>query len=158
LLSATGSGNDTFNGGGGDDHLYGQDGNDMLKGGAGVDSLDGGTGEDTASYVGSPSAVTVNLTSGTGSGGAAEFDTLVNIEDLLGSSFGDSLTGNAGANVIDGRDGNDTLNGLGGADQFKFDTLLNSSTNVDSVIGKRTSAEGVGRWSAAKADMFALVG
>src|SRR5262249_52883311 len=68
-------GNDTINGGIGDDTLNGGDGDDTLIGGAGADNMDGGAGVDTASYAGSSGAVTVNLATGTGSGGDAAGDT-----------------------------------------------------------------------------------
>jgi hypothetical protein len=38
-------------------------------------------------------------------------DTLTSIENLLGSDFNDTLTGDAGANKLEGGVGNDTLNG-----------------------------------------------
>ena len=44
--------------------------------------------------------------------------------------------GNAGANILDGKGGNDTLIGLGGADTFAFTTALGAG-NVDNVIGLR---------------------
>ncbi|MCP4385793.1 MAG: calcium-binding protein [Hyphomicrobiales bacterium] len=110
------NGPDDIYGLGGDDFLYGNGGNDMLKGGGGADALNGGSGVDTANYTGSGEGVTVNLNTGTGAGGTAEGDTLVNIENLTGSSHDDILIGNGGANVLDGWDGNDTLIGLGGND------------------------------------------
>jgi serralysin len=48
----------------------------------------------------------------------AGIDTLVSIESLAGSDYGDSLTGNGGTNLLDGLGGNDTLDGGGGADQL----------------------------------------
>src|SRR5215468_3225408 len=116
---------DTLNGNGGDDVLFGAggndtlnggDGNDTLQGGAGADQLVGSAGIDTASYTDSRSAVTVSLATGTGSGGDAEGDTLAQIENLAGSVFDDSLTGDNGANVLTGNAGNDSLSGLGGDD------------------------------------------
>jgi serralysin len=117
------AGANVINGGGGNDVMQGLGGNDRLNGGAGADSLDGGAGEDTASYAGSPAAVIVNLTTGTGSGGDAQGDTLLNIEDLLGSGFGDTLIGNAGANVINGAGGADIMQGLGGNDTYFVDNV-----------------------------------
>ncbi|MBD0864884.1 MAG: hypothetical protein GDA36_04375, partial [Rhodobacteraceae bacterium] len=108
-----------------DDHLTGNDeanqltglaGDDTLTGGEGADTLDGGAGADTASYARSDAAVTVNLATGTGTGGDAEGDTLTGIEHLTGSAHGDTLTGDAGANRLDGGAGADTLTGGGGAD------------------------------------------
>jgi Ca2+-binding RTX toxin-like protein len=134
-------GNDTIDGGEGDDMLDGGDGadilsggtgNDRLVGGAGVldpisgqvigDTLDGGDGIDTADYSASPSAVLVDLrpdaTTGLGSGlgGHAQGDTMANIENLIGSGFGDGLIGNSAANGIDGGAGNDQIDGREGDD------------------------------------------
>jgi ELWxxDGT repeat protein/VCBS repeat-containing protein len=53
---------------------------------------------------------------------------------LTGNAFAQSITGNAGANVINGGAGNDTLQGLGGNDTFYFNSALNASTNVDSIL------------------------
>ena len=82
--------------------LSGGLGDDALEGGAGADALDGGAGTDTASYAGSVSAVDVNLSTGVGAGGDAAGDMLTNIENLLGSSGDDTLTGDANANSLTG--------------------------------------------------------
>ncbi|WP_433886457.1 retention module-containing protein [Pseudomonas vranovensis] len=112
-----GAGNDVLIGGDGNDFLYGGDGNDLLIGGAGNDLLDGGAGIDTASYASAGSAVTVNLsTVGAQNTGGAGTDTLVAIENLIGSDYNDTLTGNDNANVLNGGLGNDTLIGGGGDD------------------------------------------
>jgi Ca2+-binding RTX toxin-like protein len=130
-----GTGNDTLDGGIGIDVLNGGAGNDLLFGGAGADTIDGGEGVDTVSYSGSDKAVTVNLASGTGTGGHAEGDKLSNIENLIGSSaFGDTLTGNSGVNRIEGGGGNDTLDGGGGNDTLLGgtgdDTYIINNTGV----------------------------
>ena len=78
--------------------------------------LDGGLGLDTADYSTSAAGVTVNLTTGTGTGGDAAGDTFSGIENLTGSDQGDSLTGDANANVLNGGLGDDTLVGGLGAD------------------------------------------
>ncbi len=82
----------------GNDILLGGAGNDTLIGGGGADSLQGGAGVDTADYSGSAAPVTVNLTTGTGSGGDAQGDTLTGVDNLIGSFGDDSLTGDAGNN------------------------------------------------------------
>ena len=89
--------------------LTGLDGNDTLAGGAGADTLDGGTGTDTASYAASSSGVTVSLAAGTASGGDAQGDTLINIENLTGSGLNDTLEGDGGNNVLNGGAGTDTV-------------------------------------------------
>jgi Ca2+-binding RTX toxin-like protein len=101
---------------GGNDDIYGAGGNDFLDGGAGADYLWGGLGNDTADYSQSTAAVIVDLNSGTGSGGHAQGDTLVYIENVTGSSYADLLVGDINANQLAGRNGNDTLKGFGGAD------------------------------------------
>jgi Ca2+-binding RTX toxin-like protein len=107
-LLDSGSGDDTISGGGGDD---------MLSGRAGLDSLDGGGGVDTASYAEKTASVTVTLNGATDSivkiGGQDE-DTLRNVENLIGGSGGDLLTGDDLANLLSGGQGNDVLDGRGG--------------------------------------------
>jgi Ca2+-binding RTX toxin-like protein len=89
----------------------------LLYSGTGNDLLDGGTGNDTASYAHATAGVTVNLgllaaqnTLGAG------IDTLAGIENLVGSNFNDTLTGDSAGNRIDGGLGHDVLNGGGGDD------------------------------------------
>ncbi|MBI2979157.1 MAG: hypothetical protein HYY38_10150, partial [Rhodospirillales bacterium] len=111
-----GAGDDIIFARAGDDVVLGGEGNDILDGGAGADVLDGGAGVDTASYAESLAGVIVNLASGQGFGGDAEGDTLINIENLTGSSFSDTLTGDEGSNTLAGGAGDDVLAGGGGDD------------------------------------------
>jgi Ca2+-binding RTX toxin-like protein len=147
----TGQGTDTItgfenaSGGDHDDRLLGSSvknvlsgglGNDFLQGGAGADMLYGGGGLDTASYQGSKAGVMVTLGSfgfTVATGGDAQGDTGSQIENLLGSSKNDVLSGNTFANVLDGGAGKDKLTGDQGADDFMFDTALNARTNVDTI-------------------------
>jgi len=96
--------------------LDGSGGNDTLIGGAGADTLIGGIGLDTADYAASTAAVIIDLTdSGGQTGGHAEGDILVDIENVTGSNFNDRLVGDDEANKLIGNAGNDTLiGGLGG--------------------------------------------
>ncbi|MGO4127755.1 calcium-binding protein [Inquilinus sp. YAF38] len=115
-------GNDNLFGSTGDDKLDGGAGNDILEGGDhgdGIDQLTGGDGIDTLSYASSAAGVSVNLATGAVSGGDAAGDTFTGFEQVLGSGFDDTLTGNAGANTIWGMAGNDVLTGGGGADVLK---------------------------------------
>jgi len=101
----------------GTNELFGGSGNDKLISSLGSDYLNGGTGNDTASYEKAASSVSVNLSllgmQDTLGGGV---DTLMYIENLLGSNFNDTLTGNSGANKIIGGEGNDTIDGGAGND------------------------------------------
>ena len=107
---------DILRGLGGNDMLFGGSGNDTLEGGPGADTLIGGPGMDTADYSASAAAVSVNLLTGLGSGGDAQGDILGGIENIVGSAFNDTLTGDNGGNALDGRSGNDTLLGGAGSD------------------------------------------
>src|SRR5262249_52349305 len=93
--------NDTLSGGAGNDTLSGGDGDDSIDGGASNDTLDGGNGIDTADYTSAASAVTVSLllTTAQNTLGAGT-DTLSGFENLTGSAFDDTLTGNNDVNVV----------------------------------------------------------
>ncbi|MDK9704379.1 MAG: FG-GAP-like repeat-containing protein, partial [Sulfuritalea sp.] len=92
---------------------------EIFEGGMGSDTIDGGTGSDRVSYERNPGAVTVTLADGDAAGTAVEYggpmgpttDTLYHIEQVRGSAFADSITGNAGNNGLEGMAGDDTING-----------------------------------------------
>jgi Ca2+-binding RTX toxin-like protein len=107
--------------------LFGNDGSDVLEGRGGADTVDGGIGVDRASYESSAAGVNVDLIRATQTGGDAQGDVLVSIENVTGSafadviqgddnSFGNSLLGGGGNDSIEGRGGNDTLDGGFGND------------------------------------------
>lgn len=102
-------GNDQLHGTYGNVLLYGGEGNDGLHSGHGADLLDGGSGFDTANYSSSTSGVTVNLITGTGIGGYAHGDTLVDIESIYGSTHDDLLIGDGGSNYLYGNQGVDQI-------------------------------------------------
>jgi Ca2+-binding RTX toxin-like protein len=91
-------------------------GDDILEGGDGDDLIDGGGGSDTASYASGTGEVFVNLTSGFADDGMGGTDTLINIENFLGSAFNDGARGNAGANILSGAAGHDFMRGMDGND------------------------------------------
>jgi Ca2+-binding RTX toxin-like protein len=136
-----GDGKDAIFGLDGNDNLYGQDGNDTLVGGVGADALSGGNDSDTASYSTAGAGVIASLIAPAGNTGDAAGDTYASIENLTGSAFGDTLTGNnginvlvggAGSDILAGGLGSDTLTGNSGKDQFLFNTTL-GATNVDTI-------------------------
>lgn len=112
------NGNDRLFGGAAADTLLGGNGRDTLSGEAGADRLVGGAQIDTASYATAGAAVQVRLWNGDGTAGDALGDVLIEIENIEGSAFNDSLAGDAGDNRIVGNDGADIIQGLGGADQI----------------------------------------
>ena len=113
-----GVGNDTIDGGNGNDTLNGESGNDVLIGGAGADSMNGGTGIDTVDYSANAVGVNARLYQELAVGGDANGDILIDIENVIGSNFNDTLIGESGgvANRLEGGAGNDLLNGGSGAD------------------------------------------
>ncbi len=122
-------GKDSLRGNTGNDALAGDDGNDAVTGGPGNDSLVGGAGTDTASYGDSTAAVTVSLaTTAPQSTGGAGTDTLTGFEALLGSRYGDALTGGGADEGLTGGKGNDVLTAGAGDDTLAGgagdDTLL----------------------------------
>jgi Ca2+-binding RTX toxin-like protein len=92
------------------ENLTGSSFNDTLSGNAGTNVLDGGAGIDTVTYANAGSGVTVSLgTALAQNTGGAGLDTLISFENLTGSSFNDTLSGNAGSNVLNGGAGIDTV-------------------------------------------------
>ena len=93
---------DTLTGDANANFLYGYSGDDLLKGGLGADPLDGYTGVDTADYS--------DKTSASSSRSAAEFRDgdgrrgrrghHAQVENVIGGSGNDRLTGDANANVL----------------------------------------------------------
>lgn len=129
---------DTIYGYGGNDTIFGLGGNDLIIGGLGADNINGGGGIDAAIYTDSATGVTVNLSTGKGSGGTAQGDTLSAIENLYGSAYDDALTGNSAANSLSGMDGDDVLKGAGGADVLSGgdgDDLLLGGEGADTIYG-----------------------
>lgn len=75
--------------------------------------------------------VTVDLSRTTAQTTGFNTSTFVNIEGISGSNFSDTITGNSGDNVLEGRGGNDTFNiGNGG-----HDTLLYKLINANDATG-----------------------
>jgi Ca2+-binding RTX toxin-like protein len=124
------NGNDDISGLAGADTLYGGLGDDRMEGGAGADRIDGGTGiADTATYRNSAASVRVNLSTNINTGGDAEGDSIARVENVDGSDWGDTLTGNTVANTLRGFAGADTLSGLAGND------VLDGGADNDQLFG-----------------------
>jgi hypothetical protein len=158
LLSATWdyvhqgtSSNDTINGQSGNGLLLGGAGDDVLRGSLGDDELRGDTGLDVADYSGAGGAVQANLRTGSATGAAGN-DTLVDIEALVGSAYGDRLTDSLGDDTIQagaGDDviwtyaGNDIIDGGVGRDTVDFTRA--GAIDVDVTITTEQNTGGAGR-------------
>jgi Ca2+-binding RTX toxin-like protein len=161
-LIVTGAGSvEALFGGRGQDRLFGGRGSfDGLIGGGGDDLLNGGAGQDLAEFFESPGPVEGDLETDLVTGHGE--DRLVGIEGLVGSSFDDVLLGDdasnllvgeegddlimargsgplegLGADVLDGIDGDDTLDGGEGADIVRFEDSPTPVT-VDLAAGTAT--------------------
>jgi Ca2+-binding RTX toxin-like protein len=117
-----GGGNDTLTGGAGNDSLDGGAGDDTLLADGGADTLTGGDGRDLADYSSRTEPLSISLDNYAQDGAAAEGDNVKSdVEDVLGGSGDDGLTGSAVANVLNGGAGNDTIDGGAGDDSLLGD-------------------------------------
>jgi len=111
-----------------------------FSGSKGADSIDGGAGLNKAGYMGDPSGVVVWLAAkgatsaptavltdvlqasytGVAKDGWGDIDQLVNIQGAEGSAYDDILIGNELSNRLDGRAGNDSLDGGAGFDWAEY--------------------------------------
>ncbi|MDC0933601.1 hypothetical protein OAR97_07085, partial [Arcobacteraceae bacterium] len=158
-------GDDTITGGADSDILYGDAGNDTFKVllGDGDDTIDGYTdgvtididdasNKDTIDYSGITDTtyhaeVDLSQTSPSGivtDGSTVEqTDTLINIENVIGSSGDDTITGGSETNILEGSDGDDTFifqDGMTSGDSIigGSHTILNDGTQgtTDAYTGK----------------------
>jgi Ca2+-binding RTX toxin-like protein len=111
------AGNDVLDGGYGDDRSYGGAGSDTFMVSYGADTFDGGSGSDTVSFANIYTNIAFSLASTTSwTYYTSASLSLRFVENIIGSYYSDSLTGNSGKNVIDGAAGNDILYGGAGDD------------------------------------------
>ena len=124
--------------------LTGNSGKNTLSGASGNDTLIGGVGSDVY-YVGTSDVIVENLGSGSDTAISSSSYTLsANVEKLIlqgslnlagiGNDLGNTIIGNTGNNLLIGALGNDTLTGAAGYDSFLFNTALNATTNVDTIV------------------------
>src|SRR5207253_4849970 len=85
-------------------------GDETLDGGLGNDTLDGGAGADTASFASATAGVNVNLGATATQYTLSLHDALpISIENIIGSTYNDTLEGSSGDNLLSGGGGTDTL-------------------------------------------------
>ena len=113
-----------------DNEIDGNTAKNILSGLGGADALVGGDGVDTATYAASLAGVHVSLQTGTGSGGDAEGDTFVAVENVTGSKFADTIEGDSGNNVLIGGTGIDTLSYEHAAAGVTVSLALTSAQNT----------------------------
>ncbi len=152
--------------------IVGNDGANVLSdgGGPGIDILFGRGGNDTYILRNANAIIVEGVGGGTADRVAAGVSFVLaaddNIEqmrtvsgsattaiDLTGNSLVQTILGNAGANVLDGKGGNDTLTGGAGADDFVFSTTLGAG-NLDRITDFVVGVDDIGLESA----IFAAIG
>ncbi|WP_422369758.1 calcium-binding protein [Hoeflea sp.] len=89
------------------ENVNGSDEDNLITANGLANTLEGGKGFDTLSYAGSSEAVTLNLHSGSFSGGDAEGDTANGFEAFIGSQQGDYILSFSGDWTCRGGGGND---------------------------------------------------
>jgi hypothetical protein len=89
-------------------------------------SVNGGIGSDWLNYSGTDFGVTVNLATGTATGATGG---IAGIENVIGSEFADTLTGDSRNNILSGLGGDDVLDGGRGRD------VLIGGDGADSATG-----------------------
>lgn len=138
--------NDVLTGNAKDNKIVGAAGNDTLDGGAGNDVLDGGADRDIVTYATAGAAVVVDLSlSGPQDTGGGGIDTLIGIENIVGSNYDDTLIGSDEGNNIKGGGGNDTIRGSGLNDVLEGgegNDTLNGEAGFD-VVSYSTASSGV---------------
>jgi Ca2+-binding RTX toxin-like protein len=94
--------------------VIGTPSDDLFIAGGGTEVLRGAGGTNTVNFSQNPDValghgVTVNLAAGTASDGLNVNDTLVHIQNVIGTPLNDVITANYAANVLTGNGGNDTF-------------------------------------------------
>lgn len=130
-----GAGADVMRGGAGDDTYYVDNSGDIVD-----ENADSGAGTDTVR-----SSISFSIANTTAAKGSVEILQLIGtgaisgtgnaLNNLLvGNSAVNALNGEAGNDRLKGGLGNDSLTGSTGLDTFIFETALNGSSNVDTIV------------------------
>ena len=124
--TATGQGSDALSG---VENVTGSPQDDSLAGDAGDNTLHGGAGADTVTFAGAASGVTVDLLSDSAAGEGS--DSLPAIENVVGSSQPDAITGDGARNAIDGGAGSDTVSYAAAVSGVSVDLVNGTVANGD---------------------------
>lgn len=112
------------------ENAVGGGGDDLLIANEAKNVLDGRGGNDTASFVTSSKGLYIDLA--THQAGA---DTILNIENIIGSTKDDYIRGDAGDNVINGGGGKDSMTGGAGIDTISYATDT-AAVRIDLATGR----------------------
>ena len=84
-------GSDEIGGSNFNDVIFGYGGDDVISGRKGDDRIDGGLGNDTVSFSDLSDGINIDLNDGSASGTTAGSDTLINVENVIGSAGADII-------------------------------------------------------------------
>ena len=140
--SLTGSDNvegsrEGFMGYAGDDYIDGAGGRDVVSY---ADEVNNGYQDQDWNDIRGTQGVVVDLANNTATDSYGDTDTLINIEDVRGTSFADTITGDASDNELEGQDGDDQLIGGDGNDTF------NPGDGTDAIDGGDGDDDGIEYW------------
>ncbi len=132
-------GDNRIEGRSGDDVVEGDAGFDILVGGLGADRLIGDAGIDWIYYTQSFEGVTVDIRNNIGIGGEAQGDRYETVENILGSTYADRLSGSDIDNIIDpfisGRTVTETVEGYLGTDTLRVNYSVIGADIGRGIIG-----------------------
>ncbi len=142
-------GDDVIETGSGSDTVFGDDGNDIIKVSSLVEGdlnvLDGGAGTDTVDFSGLNQGVKADLVTNDGQvtsefipGADTVIANLTSIENIVGTQFDDTISGDLSDNILEGLAGNDILYGGSGNDNLsggEGDDQLDGYIGNDVLVG-----------------------
>jgi Ca2+-binding RTX toxin-like protein len=142
-------GNNVLIGNGGGDTFYGMGGDNFYRGDSGVDTFIGGAGTgdgqwDKVSYEGETGGSGIVATFSNGNVSVVDTygftDTGTNIEEVKGSRYADTFNGDSGDNSAEGMGGADTFNMGGGTDQIEYQHEVDAGTTQGVIVNLSANA------------------
>jgi VCBS repeat-containing protein len=134
-------------GGTGNDSFIGSSRNEVFLPGLGANLVNGGTGSDSVRYYDLDAGVTVDLAAGTATHlGDGSVDSLIGIEQVIGTNFADTLQGDGLDNDFRPLAGNDVVDGRGGYDTLQYGASAGSFTITRGVTVNLATGQAVDPW------------
>ncbi len=146
-------------GGSGNDTIAGNAADNVINAGAGLNYVDGAGGVNTIDYSTSATKVYADIGANSAYHDTAQQDHLVNIQNVIGTNFGDRMYGTAGDNIFTLGTGQNIVYGQGGSDTVNYsktssllyvdldafyvthDGTIDYLTGISNVTGNNTSGD-----------------
>ncbi len=123
------------------ENLIGGAGNDTFFASEAANSFTGNGGVNRVNYEHSTAGVTINLSTGQGSGGFATGDRYATIQNATGSSHDDTFVANNQGNNFQGGAGTDTVSYANSTGAVTVNLLINTGTGSDATADSYSSME-----------------